>query len=110
MVRIILIVLFCALLGAAGQVLFKLGSEELSFSIELLKNWQLILGLACYGIATILFVVCLKHGNLSLLYPLIATSYIWVAIFSKILLGEAIPLTRWIGVGVILLGVAMVAR
>ncbi|MBW2991397.1 EamA family transporter [Candidatus Woesearchaeota archaeon] len=108
---VILLVAFCALLGAIGQLFFKLSSKSLSFNlIVLITNWKLILGLALYAIATILFLIALKHGNLSILYPIIATSYIWVAFLSTIFLKEVFPVYKWLGVLLILGGVIIIVR
>ncbi|NQU78389.1 EamA family transporter [Candidatus Woesearchaeota archaeon] len=110
-IPIILLVAFCALLGATGQIFFKLGSKTLSLDLlALATNWKLLLGLVFYGIATILFVLALKHGNLSILYPIIATSYVWVTIFSSIFLKEAFPAFKWIGILSILVGVFIIVR
>lgn len=96
---IILLVALCALLGATGQIFFKLASKNLSFDVmSLITNWKLFLGLFFYAIATVLFVFALRYGNLSILYPIIATSYIWVTIFSTVFLKEAFPPYKWIGV------------
>ncbi len=110
-ISIILLVAFCALLGAIGQIFFKLASNELSFNlISLLTNWKLISAVSCYGISAILFVIALKHGNLSVLYPIIATSYIWVSIFSILILKETFPLYKWIGVLLIILAVGIIIK
>ncbi len=106
--KAILVVLFCALLGATGQIFFKLASKDITFSIHSIFNWKLWVGLALYGIATVLFVFALKRGNLSVLYPIIATSYIWVVIFSKLFLGEPFPMYKWIGIILIIVGVAII--
>ncbi len=108
---IILLVAFCALLGATGQIFFKLASEDLSFEFtKLISNWKLWLGLFLYGIATVLFIIALKQGNLSILYPVIATSYIWVTIFSMLFLKEVFPFYKWSGVLLIILGVGIITR
>ena len=108
---VILLVAFCAFLGAFGQLFFKLASEDLNFNItSFLFNWKLILGLSLYGISTVLFLFALKQGNLSMLYPIIATSYVWVALFSFVFLGESFPFYRWIGVFLIILGVGVIVR
>lgn len=108
---IILLVLFCALLGSFGQLFFKLGSKDLVFDFfPLITNWKLIVGLALYGFATILFLVALKFGRLSILYPIIATSYIWVAILSHFVLGEPFRISQWSGVALIIAGVIFVVR
>jgi uncharacterized membrane protein len=108
---IILLVAFCALLGATGQLFFKLSSKHLTFNIlSLLTNWKLFLGLFFYGIATIIFVFALKEGNLSILYPIIATSYMWVALFSKIFLKEAFPTYKWIGIIILLFSIWIITK
>ena len=105
------LVAFCALLGAVGQVLFKLGSASITSNImSWLMNTKLIIGLAAYALATILFIYALKQGNLSILYPVIATSYIWVAIFSVWLLGESFNLFKWFGILLIILGVILIIK
>ena len=110
-VKIILLVLFCALLGAFGQIFFKLSSGTFSISLDgLLKNWKFLLGAFLYASSAILFIYSLKHGNLSLLYPLIATSYIWVTLLSFFILKEPISLINFVGVGFILAGIALIAR
>ena len=107
----IIVVLICAFLGAGGQIFFKLASENLNFNImSWLTNYKLIIGLFLYGIATILFVYTLKFGNVSLLYPVIATSYIWVSIFAVLFLGEHMSTYRWLGILLIIGGVSLVIK
>jgi drug/metabolite transporter (DMT)-like permease len=106
---ILLLVLFCGLMGATGQVFFKLASKNLSFDvIELIKNWQLWVGLTLYGLATILFLFALSKENLSILYPLIASSYIWVTIFSVWFLHETFVVYKWIGIALIMIGITII--
>ncbi len=102
---------FCALMGSLGQLLFKLGSPSISLSVwSWLTNFKILGGMALYGLSAILFIVALKHGNLSVLYPVIATSYVWVALISAKLLGEPLSFTQWVGIALILGGVALIVR
>ena len=106
----ILLVAFCALLGAIGQIFFKLASKSFKFDvIALATNWKLIVGLVFYGGATLLFVYALKQDNLSVLYPIIASSYIWVTIFSMLFLGEPFVFYKWLGVLLIIGGIAIIS-
>lgn len=108
---VIITVAVCALIAAIGQIFFKLGSETLSMNLMTwLTNWKLIFGLVLYAIATIFFVYSLKFGNLSTLYPIIATSYIWVAIFSIAFLGENFTIFKWVGILLIIFGVGIIVR
>lgn len=108
--KIILLTALSAFIGSIGQLEFKRGADNLQFDIKLLlTNYHLILGVAVYGISTILYVYALNKEQLSIIYPIAATSYIWTTIFSKILLKESIGLTSLIGVFFILLGVTLIA-
>jgi uncharacterized membrane protein len=109
--KIVLLVLFCAVLGAFGQVFFKLASGNFALSVEgVLKNWKFLVGTFLYASSALLFVYSLKYGNLSLLYPLIATSYIWVALLSFFILKEPISLLNISGVLLIISGIALISR
>ena len=108
--KIILLTALSAFVGSIGQLEFKRGADNLQFDIKLLlTNYHLILGVAVYAISTVLYIYALNKEQLSILYPIIATSYIWTTIFSKIFLKEPVGLTSWIGVFFILLGVTLIA-
>jgi len=55
-------------------------------------------------------VSALRHGNVSILYRVLATSYIWVALLSTFFLSEPFPLVRWIGVALIIGGIGVIVR
>ena len=103
------LVIAAAVLGALGQLNFKLGSDNLSLKIsDLLRNRYLFIGVILYGISTVMFIVALKGGELSVLYPLVATSYIWTTLLAKKVLNEKINVYKWAGVAMIMLGVVFI--
>lgn len=101
----IVIVLFCSLLGSLGQIFFKLGSNYFKFNLSLVKNYHIIIGIFLYIIAALLFIYTLRFGEVSILYPVIAMSYVWVLILAKIILHENVEVINFVGAGFILLGV-----
>lgn len=106
----IFITLLCAFLASLGQTFFKIGSKTVNTHVlSWISNWKLILGMCLYGLSAILFIIALKHGKLSILYPIIATSYIWVMMISHFILKEPINYFNWIGVFLIICGVFMIA-
>jgi len=108
--RIILLTALSAFIGSIGQLEFKRGADNLQFDIKLLlTNYHLIIAVAVYCLSTVLYVYALNKENLSILYPIVATSYIWTLLFSKIFLKEPVGLTSWAGVFFILLGVTLIA-
>ena len=103
------IVFFCTFITSFAQVLYKKGSETLSFSLfSLITNYYIIGGLCLYGFGLLLLLYALKGGELSVLYPIIATGYIWVSLYSYFLFNEQVNLLRWIGIGAVVLGIACI--
>ncbi|HLD06473.1 MAG TPA: EamA family transporter [Candidatus Nanoarchaeia archaeon] len=98
-------------LTALGQLLYKMGADRITGDIfSVLLNWQLILGLAIYALAALLLLIAFRGGELSVLYPLVATSYVWVGLLSMYFLGEAMNSFKWLGILFIILGVSSIGR
>ena len=114
--KAIVLVLFCTVLGAAAQMLLKLGSAGVDTSSafalvwSMATNWPLILGLGLYGLSMVLFVHALRNEQLSLLYPLISLTYIWVTLLSIVFLRESISVWKVVGVLVIVTGVGFLGK
>ena len=107
----ILLVLLVAFLAAVGQLLWKLGAASVSANPwSWVLNWQIMLGLILHAVGFVMFVIALKHGNLSILYPVLATSYIWVALLSVRFLGEPFSVPQWVAVALIFLGIGLIVR
>ena len=107
--RSIGMVFCCTILGAAAQLLFKIGSGHLS-QPSLFGAVTLLAGLALYGINTVVLVIALKDGELSILYPIIALTYVWVTLLSMWVFHENINFFKAVGVLTIVAGVAVLGR
>ena len=106
----ILLAFFSALVGSLGQLCFKFGSGSFSLDPRLLiTNYSFIAGLALYAVSTIIYMFALRQGQLSIIYPIIATSFIWVTLLSGVNLDEPIYSTHLIGIAFILIGVTIIA-
>ncbi len=110
----ILIAAIC--LGAAGQVCLKAGVTTLGANppvvtvlASIINNRLVLGGFACYGISSLLYIVALSRLDLSYAYPMIALSYVIVAILAWRLLGEIIPAGRVVGLAIICIGVVVLA-
>ena len=112
--RAAFLVFCCTLCGAAAQVLIKLGSARLKLDLplpdlllNLLGNTPLIGGLAIYGVSTVLLVLALQHGELSMLYPVIALTFIWVTILASFVFHEPMNAWKLAGIALIVIGVGI---
>ena len=107
----IILVICCSILGATAQILFKMGSNYLTQNgIEsILFNYWLMGGYVCYGISTLLLIIALKYGELSVLYHIISITYIWVAILSPIFFpSDYLNIQKFIGLLFIIAGVSFI--
>ena len=103
------LVVLATLVGAFGPILLKkASSKKLSEFRALLVNYHLHGGVFLYALGTILFVLALRGGELSVLYPFVSLTYVWVCILSMKYLGEKMNLQKWGGVGLIILGVSFI--
>ena len=111
--RSLILVIAFTVLAATAQVLFKFGTVRLNQHpsiMGLLTNFPLVGGLALYGIGSAMMVIALRHGELSLLYPLISLSYVWVAILSVVIFQESMNPYKIAGISVIIAGVAVMGN
>jgi drug/metabolite transporter (DMT)-like permease len=55
-------------------------------------------------------VLALRDGELSLLYPVIALTYVWVTLLSVVVFHDRVNPIKLAGVGTIVVGVAVLGR
>lgn len=109
--RPVLLVGCCTVLGAAAQILMKIGMTHFQPNLwALVTNVPLFIGYVLYGINTLLLVLALREGELSMLYPIIALTYVWVTLLSYTLLNEPPNALKNAGVAAIVLGVAVLGK
>ncbi len=102
----VLLVLFTTFITSSAQLLYKFGSATLTFDIiGILTNYYLIAGIVLYAVGGILMILSFRGGEVSVLYPIIATSYIWVSFLSIKFLGESMNFFKWIGIILIISGI-----
>lgn len=103
------LVILATFTGAFGPILLKKASaKRLSKFRSLIKNYYLFAGVSLYAIGTILFIPALRGGDLSILYPFVSLTYIWVSLLSIKFLGEKMNRYKWLGVFLIILGVTFI--
>jgi multidrug transporter EmrE-like cation transporter len=106
------LVLSCTVLGAAAQMLMKIGLDHLGHPgiMGYLTSLPLLAGYSLYGLNTVLLVFALRDGELSILYPIIALTYVWVTILSVYFFHESLNVFKLLGVAVVVTGVAVLGR
>ncbi len=105
---VIAIALFCAFLGSVAQIELKAGIVNVK-SVWGAINWNLFAGLALYVIAMVLYLFALNKGKqVSVVYSIIATSYIWTGLLAFLIFKEPLSLMKLFGIALIVIGVTAV--
>jgi uncharacterized membrane protein len=75
-----------------------------------LANPWLIAGVALQALFFFMYLTLLTRADVSQILPLTALDYIVVAVLAQIFLAEPVTGARWLGIGLIVAGVALVSR
>jgi len=102
----ILYVLLAAFIGSFGAVFLKAGSSLLHRDLRsIIANWRLALGVALFLLSSYFFVLAMRQGELSILYPMNAFAYVWVMLWSHVFFKEPITRRKITGLFLILIGI-----
>ncbi|MFC0132032.1 4-amino-4-deoxy-L-arabinose transferase [Massilia eurypsychrophila] len=110
------------LLNAAAQIFLKAGTNALGGAIHLTaQNWfatgikvitqlPILAGLVCYAISLVVWIIGLSRTDVTIAYPMLSLGYVVSAAAAWYFLGEAVSMQRLLAIGVIMIGVALLAR
>lgn len=113
---------FCVAATAGGQLLIKKGMttagpapaerwEVVTYFLKLLfLNPYIFSGLALAVLSTVSWMYTVSKLPLSFAYPFYSAAFPLVLLFSGLLFGEHVSVTRWIGMGIIMIGLVFVSK
>ncbi len=112
-----ILLLISVLASVTGQFFLKLGALKLGrvnlanavnqvFSI--ITTPELLIGLTCYGIGAIVYILVLTRVNLSVAGPSASLVYVFSVLLGYFLFRESIPPVRLVGLSLIVSGVILV--
>lgn len=109
------------LLNAGAQLLIKAGTTALGSQLvspdgilqtvlRVVLQPFIVGGLLCCVVSVGLWIVVLSKAPVSVAYPMLSIGYIVNAFLAYFLFGEALTVWKLVGIGVIVLGVFILAR
>jgi multidrug transporter EmrE-like cation transporter len=116
-----LLVLLGVLLNAIAQLLLKAGTNAvglfefsaanaLPVGFKLGTEPHILGGIACYVVSVVVWIMALSRVEVSVAYPMLSIGYVLNALAAWYWLGEAVTPLRLVGIGIIIVGVYVVAR
>jgi len=103
-----LLVLVASFIGSFGAVFLKMGSAKLHDGLAQIVNYRLAAGVAFYLLSTCFFVVAIRNGELTVLYPLVSLGYVWTMLWSRLFFKEPLTRQKFLGLFLILVGVSFI--
>lgn len=115
------LVLVGVLLNAAGQLALKASVNRMGpialdlhgawpVAARLLSEPALWLGLGCYAVSVVVWLLALSRVAVSVAYPMLSLGYVVNAVAAWWLFGEMLGPGRIVGIAVIIAGVVILAR
>lgn len=112
-----LLLLASVLASVAGQFLLKAGALKLgqvtadnavSHILNIVTIPELLMGLGCYGLGAIAYILLLTRVNLSVAAPAVSLIYVFAVLIGFVVFREPIPFSRLVGLAFIVCGVLLV--
>jgi drug/metabolite transporter (DMT)-like permease len=101
-----LLVLFASFIGSFGAVFLKMGAQKLRYGLRyLFLNPQLAVGVFLFLASSGFYIMGLKRGEVSVLYPMVSLGNVWTMIWSRLFFREPMTRAKVMGVFMILVGV-----
>ena len=106
----IVLVLIGSFIGSFGALFLKKGALSISIHnpLKTAKNIYIWAGVLLYGLSSVFWIFAIRGGELTVLYPMVATVYIWTTLLSIRFLHESMNMKKWLGLALILVGVSLI--
>lgn len=102
------LVIAATVVGSLGPIMMKKASTRVKFRKGKIIDKYLFTGFMLYGVSTIMFIPALKGGDLSVLYPIVSVTYVWVSLLSMWMLKEKMNSLKWGGIALVIFGVILI--
>ena len=113
----LILLLISIFAGVCGQFFLKIGAlklgkvevgNTLNHILSIVTTTELLVGLACYAIGAVFYILVLTRVNLSVAAPAISLSYIFSVLLGHFWFRESVGFNQLIGLAAISIGVILV--
>ena len=120
MIKVLIFILIAEIWTAVGQIMFKKGTNSLKlhslrgagnymrFIRNVLSRPSIWAGLSLMGIGTMVWLMALAQGDLSLVFSIGSIQYIMILFLAHYLLGEKIDRMKLAGTFLVVIGIILI--
>ena len=116
-----LLILTGVLLNASAQLLLKAGTNAVGHfefhldnvipvGMKIAFQPYIITGMVCYAISLVVWIMALSRVPVSVAYPMLSIGYVINAVIAYYWFGEPLAMQKMLGIGLIVVGVVLVAK
>ncbi len=117
-----ILVTLLVIFGSAGNLLFSAGMKQIGAMqdwsmatlhadfVNVFTNPWIWLGIVSMLLFLVAFMLVLSWADFSYILPASASMYVLIPLLGHFLLGESVTIPRWLGIGLIGVGVVLVGR
>ena len=103
------LVLVGSLIGSIGMVFLKKASKDLHHSFWNIVNMDFVIGAGLFVLSSLIYITGIRHGQISVLYPMASLSYVWALVWARLFFAEPFTRNKLAGLALVLVGVSMVS-
>ncbi len=105
----ILLVFAASVIGSVGMVALKAGANRLPPGLlGILFSWRVATGVALFLLSSVFYVLGIRHGSLTVLFPMVSLSYVWGVLLARLLFHEPLNRSKIMGLLLLLTGVVFI--
>ena len=103
------LVLIASFIGSFGAVFLKKGAERLKLGLRHVISLPAFIGVVLFLTSSVFFVLGIRHGELSVLYPMVSLTNVWTMLWSRLFFHEPITRPKYVALSMILGGITLIA-
>lgn len=111
-------ILLCALFGTASEIFLKMGAAETADQVMALPwlglsglgSWKVWVGIVFTILSFVAWIRAVQVVSLSVAFPLSNIIHVFIPLSCWLILDEAISPRRWLGIALVIAGLAVIAR
>lgn len=103
----IILVLIASVIGSLAMAALKSGADHMRVSRKA-AGYRIAGGIALFLASSVLYVMGIRKGSLTVLYPMVSLGYVWAMLWGRLFFHERLNRNKVIGLCLVVAGVVFI--